>query len=373
MDFGLFYEICVPRPWDPGKEAQIIRETVEQVRYAEEMGFKYVWLTEHHFLQEYSHCSAPEVLLGAFSQVTSEMRLGHGVVLTPPQYNHPVRIAERAAMIDCLSEGRLELGTGRSATPVELNGFEIDASNSREMWREGIESVVRLLTEEDVELHGEYVSMPKRTVLPRCVQQPHPPLWLAGTSPTTCEQAAEAGMGVLFFAVGLPPPELAPSIESYRSTVISVDPIGKVANNKLAGFVNGLCGENDAETKAIGGQAGLDYLTLGLQYCLWPSDVPPPRTFEYAATLPQKREELLALGPDGMIREHLIMAGNPDSCNELVSAYADLGLDQLIVHMQTWGISHERIMESIRLMGTHIIPEYADRPSTATAAPGRSS
>ena len=133
MDFGLFYEICVPRPWDPGKEAQIIRDVVEQVRYAEEMGFRNVWLTEHHFLEEFSHCSAPEVLLGAFSQVTTEMRLGHGVVLTPPKYNHPARVAERCAMLDCLSNGRLEIGTGRSVTPTELDGFGIDANHARDV------------------------------------------------------------------------------------------------------------------------------------------------------------------------------------------------------------------------------------------------
>jgi alkanesulfonate monooxygenase SsuD/methylene tetrahydromethanopterin reductase-like flavin-dependent oxidoreductase (luciferase family) len=367
VEFGLFYEICVPRPWDPGKEAQIIREVVEQVRYAEEMGFRYVWLTEHHFLEEFSHCSAPEVLLGALSQVTSEMRLGHGVVLTPPAYNHPVRIAERIAMLDCLSNGRVEFGTGRSATPTELDGFGIDAGYAREMWQEGVESVVRLLTEENVELSGQFASMPPRTVLPRCVQQPHPPLWMAGVSPTTCERAAAAGMGVLFFAHGLPPADLGPSIESYRNTVTSSTPIGKVVNNRLAGFVNGLCGENDAEAKAVGGKAAFDYLSHGIQLTRWPRDVTPPRGYEYTVRNYELLDHLEELGPDGMIKEHMIMAGNPDSCNAVAKAYADLGVDQLIIHMQTWDISHERIMESIRLMGTHVIPEHTNRSAAATA------
>ena len=126
MDFGLFYEICVPRPWDPGREAQVFRQVIEQVRFAEEMGFTYVWLTEHHFLEEFAHCSAPEVMLAALSQVTTTMRLGHGVVLTPPAYNHPARVAERIATLDCISGGRVELGTGRSSTPTELDGFGID-------------------------------------------------------------------------------------------------------------------------------------------------------------------------------------------------------------------------------------------------------
>ena len=167
MDFGLFYEICVPRPWDAGKEAQVFRQVIEQVRFAEEMGFKYVWLTEHHFLEEFSHCSAPEVMLAALSQVTTTMRLGHGVVLTPPAYNHPARVAERIATLDCISGGRVEIGTGRSSTPTELDGFGIDGDHAREMWLEGLEGIVKLLVGENVALDGEYVSMPARTVVPR--------------------------------------------------------------------------------------------------------------------------------------------------------------------------------------------------------------
>jgi alkanesulfonate monooxygenase SsuD/methylene tetrahydromethanopterin reductase-like flavin-dependent oxidoreductase (luciferase family) len=360
MDFGLFYEICVPRPWDPGKEAQIIRNIVEQVRYAEEMGFRYVWLTEHHFLEEFSHCSAPEVLLGAFSQVTTEMRLGHGVVLTPPKYNHPVRIAERCAMIDCLSDGRLEIGTGRSVTPTELEGFGIDANFAREMWLEGTESLVKLLTEERAELDGEYVSMPSRTVVPRCVQRPHPPMWMAGTSPSTIERAAANGLGVLFFAHGLLPEQLADNVDEYRKRIQDAAPIGKVVNNRLAGFVNGLCGEDDAEARRVGGVAGFDYMLQGMRQSRWPRGEQPPRSYEYTVDMAWHGEEaFLQIGPDGMVDQGMIMAGNPDRCNELVKRYSDVGVDQLIIHMQASDVPHERIMESIRLFGTHVIPEYA--------------
>jgi len=360
VEFGLFYEICVPRPWDPGKEARIIREVVEQVRYAEEMGFRYVWLTEHHFLQEFSHCSAPEVLLGAFSQVTTEMRLGHGVVLTPPRYNHPARVAERCAMIDCLSNGRLEIGTGRSVTPTELDGFEIDASQSREMWLEGAAVLARLLSEENVAVDGKYVRMPERTVVPRCVQRPHPPLWLAGTSPSTTERAAEAGLGVLFFAHGMKPEQLAGSVAAYRSRIEEARPLGKVINNRLAGFVNGLCGDDDVETKAIGGKAALDYMLRGMEYSRWPRDAEPPRSYEYTRDAMWGGEVALRqLGPEGLIEQGMVMAGDPTSCNDLVKRFDDVGVDQLIIHMQASGMPHARIMESIRMFGTHVIPEYA--------------
>ena len=362
MDFGLFYEICVPRPWDEGKEALIFRQIIDQVRFAEEMGFKYVWLTEHHFLEEFSHCSAPEVMLAAFSQVTSTMRLGHGVVLTPPAYNHPARVAERIATLDCISNGRIELGTGRSTTPTELDGFRIDASHAREMWLEGIKSIVRLLSGEKVSLEGEYVSMPERTVVPRCVQKPHPPLWMAGTSPSTTERAAAAGLGVLFFAHGLTPESLASSVESYRSGIANATPIGVEANNRLAGFCTGLCLENDLEAREIGGLAAFQYIMKGLTLARWPRGQTPPSSYEYTVQSAWDGEEhLRQLGPDGMVDNGMIMAGDPDSCIKLCERFANVGVDQLILHMQTWDVPHEKIMESIRTFGKHVIPEYSSR------------
>ena len=357
MDFGLFYEICVPRPWDPGKEAQVLRQVIEQVHFAEEAGFRYVWLTEHHFLEEFSHCSAPEVMLAALSQVTTTMRLGHGVVLTPPAYNHPARVAERIATLDCISGGRVEIGTGRSSTPTELDGFGIDAGFAREMWLEGLGAIVKLLVGEKVLLDGEYVSMPARTVVPRCVQQPHPPLWMAGTSPSTTERAAAAGLGVLFFAHGILPESLAESVEVYRSTIKSAQPIGIEVNEGLAGFCNALCLEDDREARELGGQASFEYVMKGMSLARWPRGVTPPRSYEYTVdSMWRGRERLEAMGPQGMIEKGMVIAGGPERCYELCERYADVGVDQLILHMQTWDTPHDKIMASIAAFGEHIIP-----------------
>ena len=358
MEFGLFYEICVPRPWDIARQAQVMREVIEQVRYAEEMGFKYVWLTEHHFLEEFSHCSAPEVMLGAFSQVTTTMRLGHGVVLTPPAYNHPARVAERIATLDCISNGRIEFGTGRSTTPTELDGFEIDASRSRDMWLEGLEVVVKLLTEEKVSFDGEFVKLPERTVVPRCVQQPHPPLWMAGISPSTCERAASHGLGVLFFAHGIRPEELRQSVDTYRQSWLSGKQIGKASNNRLAGFINGLCGEQEVETATMGGQAAYKYIMKGMSLSRWPRGE-APAGYEYTEQSAWDGQDFLqSLGPEGMITQNMIMAGNPDTCSNTVAEFDKVGVDQLIIHMQTWDVPHAKVMESIRTFGKHVIPEY---------------
>ncbi len=359
MEFGLFYEICVPKPWDPGKEATIFRQVVEQVKFAEEMGFKYVWFTEHHFLTEQSHCSAPEVLLGALALQTSTIRLGHGVVLTPPPYNHPARVAERIATLDILSGGRVELGTGRSSTPTELDAFGIDGDEARDMWLEGTEALVRLLTEEEVALDGRYVQMPPRTVVPRCVQQPHPPLWMAGTSPTTTQRAAEAGMGVLFFAHGIPPEDLVENVRIYRDNIGRHDGVGRVLNDRLAGFCVGLCGADDAVARKIGGEGAFHYITRAQQYARWPLGVAPPKSYEYTLEMMWEGEKnLRALGPEGMVEQGVVMAGTPERCMDTVQRYADVGFDQLIVQMDTWDTPHSAVMESIELFGSEIIGQF---------------
>src|SRR6202030_3538066 len=126
MKFGIFYEISVPRPWDREAEKRVFDNCLEQVALADELGFDWVWCVEHHFLEEYSHCSAPELVLAAVAAQTSRIRVGHGAVVCVPEINHPIRVAERAAALDILSGGRLEFGTARSSTWTELGGFNVD-------------------------------------------------------------------------------------------------------------------------------------------------------------------------------------------------------------------------------------------------------
>ena len=125
MQFGIFYEHQIPRPWDERDEHKLFQDAIEQVELADRLGIDYAWEVEHHFLEEYSHSSAPEVFLAACSQRTQRIRLGHGIVLMPPAYNHPARVAERIATLDIVSNGRVEWGTGESSSRIELEGFGI--------------------------------------------------------------------------------------------------------------------------------------------------------------------------------------------------------------------------------------------------------
>jgi hypothetical protein len=139
MKFGIFYEHQIPRPWDPNAEHRIYREALEQVELADRIGIDYAWEVEHHFLGEYSHSSAPEVFPAACSQRTKRIRLGHGIVLMPPGYNRPARVAERIAALDLVSDGRVEFGTGESASILELGGYRVDIAEKRAAWREPVE------------------------------------------------------------------------------------------------------------------------------------------------------------------------------------------------------------------------------------------
>ena len=170
MKFALFYEIPVARPWDPDSEYRAYKNTIEQAILGDKMGFHSFWTVEHHFLEEYSHCSNPEVLYGAIAAQTSNIRLGYGVRLLPKPYNHPIRTAESVAVLDLISDGRVEFGTGRSSTRAELEGFDVSPHETRAMWSEALRHIVSAWTEEEYQADGKYWRMggPRRV-------QPKPP------------------------------------------------------------------------------------------------------------------------------------------------------------------------------------------------------
>ena len=201
MKFGIFYEHQLPRPWREGDELRLFQEALDQVELADRLGIDYAWEVEHHFLEEYSHSSAPEVFLAACSQRTKRIRLGHGIVLMPPGYNPPARVAERIATLDLVSQGRVDFGTGESSSLAELGGFGVPLAEKREMWRECVEQVANMLVMDPYPgYQGKYFSMPCRNVVPKPVQKPHPPLWVACSNRDTIHLAARLGMGALTFA-----------------------------------------------------------------------------------------------------------------------------------------------------------------------------
>src|SRR5881409_250004 len=233
MRFGVFYELQMPKPWDAGSEQRIVHEALAQVELADRLGFDYAWCVEHHFLEEYSHCSAPEVFLAVAAAQTERIRLGHGAVVCVPEINHPIRVAERAAALDILSGGRLEFGTARSSTWTELGGFRADPDHTKKTWDEYVRVLPKMWTEERFAHRGRCFSMPERAVLPKPLQKPHPPMWVTVTSPGTEQDAADRGLGCLGVATASYA-EQERRTREYHRRIQLCEPAGAIVNDRVA-------------------------------------------------------------------------------------------------------------------------------------------
>jgi alkanesulfonate monooxygenase SsuD/methylene tetrahydromethanopterin reductase-like flavin-dependent oxidoreductase (luciferase family) len=367
MQFALFYEIPVARPWDESSERRAYRDTLEQAVAAERWGWDGFWTVEHHFLEEYSHCSNPEVLYGAIAARTSRIRLGYGVRLMPKPYNHPVRTAESVAVLDLLSDGRVEFGTGRSSTRAELEGFGIDPADTRAMWQEAIEQVVACWTEDEVELRGRFWSLPRRRVLPKPLQRPHPPIWGATSSEEGHRTVGELGLGLCSFAVGVPPEEVAKKVSIYRTAVAGCQrPLGRFVHDRAATFTMALCAPKREEALAVARESFEWYPKAGARLIAslaeWMAEERRELgSYAYAAEL--RNVERSGALERGMTLEYLTGAGacvlgTPDECIETCERYRAAGVDLLLCLVNPYRIPHESVMQTIELMGRHVLPRF---------------
>jgi alkanesulfonate monooxygenase SsuD/methylene tetrahydromethanopterin reductase-like flavin-dependent oxidoreductase (luciferase family) len=236
MKFGIFLELQLPKPWGPDDELNLVEEALQQVELADHLGLDHAWAVEHHFLEEYSHCSASDVFLAAAAARTERIRIGFGIRQVIAKYNHPSRTAEVAAMLDLVSKGRAELGFGEGATRLELAGFGIPAKKKRAWSLEAVEQIANMMVMEPYPgFEGESFSMPCRNVVPKPIQKPHPPLWMACTSRETIRVAAKNGIGALAFSFINREEALAWS-NVYYDTIKSEGcvPIGHAVNANIA-------------------------------------------------------------------------------------------------------------------------------------------
>ena len=262
MKFGIFYEHQLPKPWDDNAEQRLYDEALDQVELADQLGIDYAWEVEHHFLEEYSHSSAPEVFLAAASQRTKNIRLAHGIKLMPNMYNHPARIAEEIATLDLVSHGRVEFGTGESASRTELEGFDIDPEEKHLQWLENVEQVTNMLAMDPYPgYQGKNCSMPTRNIVPKPVQKPHPPLWVACSSRETIHLAAKLGIGALTFTF-VDYDEAQHWVDDYYETFKNeCVPIGHAVNPNIA-LLSGFSVHEDEQEALNRGIDGLRFSNL---------------------------------------------------------------------------------------------------------------
>jgi alkanesulfonate monooxygenase SsuD/methylene tetrahydromethanopterin reductase-like flavin-dependent oxidoreductase (luciferase family) len=364
MEFGLFmggYVAKALQDADPNAEHTRLMSEVALAEVGDKNNWKYSWWTEHHFLQEYSHISANEVIMPFVMARTEQMHIGSGIINVTPPVNHPVRVAERVAMMDHLSEGRFEFGTGRGSSTTEQSGFGItDPEITKDMFDEAMSQFKYMWRDGTYSFEGEFFRLPERDVLPKPYVKPHPPLWVAAGNPGTFEKAARMGLGVICFTGGSPE-KMAPLVELYKKTIVDAEPVGDYVNDNVAITTSFMCLEDD--------DLAIDYATKsgnGRQQSLvfkyldtfprpawvpdWPTELPDPT-----------RDQILAGRKNGSS-----VIGTPEECIQSLKLWENIGVDQLIMGPSGSVYPHALLEETVELFGREVIPEFDKDPVHST-------
>jgi alkanesulfonate monooxygenase SsuD/methylene tetrahydromethanopterin reductase-like flavin-dependent oxidoreductase (luciferase family) len=355
VKFGIFYELQLPRPWTAESEHTLLKDALDEIELADRMGYDYAWEVEHHFLEEYSHSSAPEVFLGAASQRTSNIRLGHGIVQLTT--NHPARVAERVATLDLVSDGRVELGLGEGSSTTELHPFDRAFRDKRSVWEDGVRCLIPMFSEERWEYHGPWFDFPTRNVVPKPYQRPHPPLWVACSQLETIEMAARRGMGALGFQFVSGDAARAWVNHYYRTFTQDRELLADYRPNPNIALVSGfMCAPTDEEARAKA--EGWTFFQFALRYYgkvgseVFERPNPGGLWKEYLAW----RES-----PSGQrAGRNKALIGSPESLRRRLRTWEETHVDQIILLNQAGMTTHADIMDSLELFATEVMPEFHD-------------
>ncbi|MFO0688643.1 MAG: LLM class flavin-dependent oxidoreductase [Myxococcota bacterium] len=390
MILDMFAELQHPAPRSHGVERRIFLEAIEQARLADEMGFGCWWAVEHHGSPQFSYSSAPDLMLAVLSQHTERIRLGHSGVLGPFDINHPMRVAERAAFLDNVSGGRLELGIARSV-PYEWETFCVDPDVTREQVAEALRIIPQMWREGPFRYDGKHLRIPERDVVPKPLQQPHPPLWVTGATPEGLENAGRQGVGVLATIMFSPIETIGEYVGHYRRGLEHCQPVGDFVNRQAACASFFHCGETVDETIASGaGEAALWFMNaqakvFGIPRLDWleacrgsmplhknsNSGFVPPSDDEGGdledpmpvIRLMNRLHAGLEVDPvevyDALLPIDSVIIGDVETCRRKLARYSALGVDRVMCLMQMGHLPHEQVLLSIRAAGKHLIPELA--------------
>jgi alkanesulfonate monooxygenase SsuD/methylene tetrahydromethanopterin reductase-like flavin-dependent oxidoreductase (luciferase family) len=384
MKFDILYHVAVPKPWDDESEHKKIKEAIAQIELADRLGFHTAWAVEHHFLEENSMSSAPEVWLAAAAGRTKNIRIGHGILALPPQFNHPFRSAERIAMLDLISDGRLELGVGESSSDLELKGFGVSRDEKKAIATEALDAVVRMMTEVPFAgYHGKYIDLPQRNVVPKPYQKPHPPLWLACTNRHTIAVAGQRGMGALTFAFA-DATEAKQHVAEYYAALEEAVPSGLSVNARVAQTAGLMCCEDEDEALEKGLE-GLNFFSYTMGHFYFSGKHRPGRMnlweeYEGERAKVGVTDKIDPVEKDAASAEDNINAGTanitdslrgavgtPAQLRELFRGFEDAGIDEMILFPQHGNTKHEDICASMELLAREVMPEFLERDAKRCA------
>ena len=352
MKFGIFYEHQLPRPWTEDAEYHLLQQSLDQIELADGLGFDFAWEVEHHFLEEYSHSSAPEVFLGAASQRTKRIRLGHGIVQLTT--NHPARVAERVATLDLVSHGRVELGLGESATTTELHPFDRRFRDKRAVWEDAVRACLPMFWNDAWEYHGEHFDFPLRNVVPKPRQKPHPPLWVACSQLETIRMAGRRGMGALGFQFVSAEAARAWVHAYYNAYTKQLEKLCDYRPNPNIAVVSQfMCAATDEEAQAKA--EGSSFFQFALRY--------------YATHAPGVPGEIRLWDeyrafrdtPEGQAAHVGGLIGSPDTIRDRLCKFEESNVDQVILLNQAGKNTHDDICASLELFAREVMPDFHER------------
>ncbi|MFI8323417.1 LLM class flavin-dependent oxidoreductase [Streptomyces sp. NPDC085529] len=361
MEFGIFVQGYVGKraETDPEAEHKALMEETEYVIQADRSNFKYAWASEHHFLEEYSHLSANDVYLGYLAHATERIHLGSGIFNPLAPVNHPVKVAEKVAMLDHLSAGRFEFGSGRGAGSHEILGFFpgiTDMNHTKELWEETIAEFPKMWLQDEYQgFQGKHWSLPPRKILPKPYGASHPAMWYAAGSPSSYAMAGKMGLGVLGFSVQKVS-DMEWVVESYKNAIKEAKAVGDFVNDNVMVTSTAICAETHEKAVEIAVGGGLNYLqSLLFRYH---DTFPRPEGIpEWPELLPEYSAEIIEL----LIAEELMICGDPSEVLAQCRRWEQAGADQLSFGLPI-GISYEDTMNTIKLIGEHVIPEIDTDP-----------
>jgi alkanesulfonate monooxygenase SsuD/methylene tetrahydromethanopterin reductase-like flavin-dependent oxidoreductase (luciferase family) len=353
VKFGIFYEHQLPRPWTEDSEYRLLQQSLDQIELADQLGYDYAWEVEHHFLEEYSHSSAPEVFLAAASQRTKNIRLGHGIVQLTT--NHPARVAERVSTLDLLSHGRVEFGIGEGSSVTELHPFDRRFRDKRAVWEDAVRCILPMFQKEAWEYHGEYFDFPLRNVLPKPRQKPHPPLWVACSQFETIQMAARRGMGVLSFQFISADMAQAWVHTYYNHFVKHLELLADYQTNPNIAVVSQfMCAETD--DAALEKSDGSSFFQFALIFYNRHGPVVPG-----SISLWDEYQKWRETEEGQRLRRNRGLIGSPESLRERLRKFEESHVDQVILINQAGRNSHEDICSSLELFGREVMPEFQER------------
>jgi alkanesulfonate monooxygenase SsuD/methylene tetrahydromethanopterin reductase-like flavin-dependent oxidoreductase (luciferase family) len=402
MIFDLFNELQMPQPWGPHHEQAVYADALEQARLADELGYGCWWSVEHHCSPEFSYSGAPELVNAAIAMRTDRIRIGHAGVLTPHRINHPVRVAERAAVLDHLSGGRLELGLARSGG-AEWATFEVDPDGTLAELEETARLCVAAWTQQEFSWKSPRLDIPTRTLVPKPLQNPHPPLWQTVSSPGSFRMAGRLGMGILSTTLLSPVSTLEEMLVEYDAGLAEcAEPVGRFVNDQRAVFTFVHCAETvDDAIRSRAAEAAMWYVNaapkvFAVPRTIWtnlirgninsgaegsvraakatsevmvdldPDDPNPIIRLMNRQVLGQPIDPLEAY--EALESQDSVIIGDVDTCLRKIKKYEAAGFGRLMCLMQFGHLDSDAVRGSIRRVGEELIPALAaDAPASGSA------